>query len=117
MSLRERHSCFAGLFIYLPEAFGQEFHVFLPDVLPVVLAGTLLVCVCCVHLCLYVRCAGLSDAIGPVRETALKAGQVRLVFGFCCAVTLYVVVLVVRGALRCLFVARCSILILCCSNW
>jgi len=47
---------YLGLFVSLPEAFGQEFHVFLDQVLPIVLNG-------------------LADPIGPVRDTALAAGR------------------------------------------
>jgi len=50
------------LFGYLPDAFQQQFSIFVADVLPVIVAG-------------------LSDEIGLVREAALAAGQ-SLVLNF-----------------------------------
>ena len=51
--------------------------MFLEDVLPVVLAGMIrFVRWCCDVPLPNVLFEGLSDAIGPVRDVALKAGQV-----------------------------------------
>lgn len=47
---------YMGLFIWLPDAFGKDFILFLSDCLPVVLRG-------------------LADEQGPVREISLRAGH------------------------------------------